>query len=96
MQAPAGSDVNAVYHGRVVFSDWLDGMGTDREAAPDPDPQEPGRLPRDVAPEVFMLNVVARNPDGFRGDDILHILLACDLRFGDMSFFHRHEFEAGR
>ena len=21
---------------------------------------------------------------------------ACDLRFGDMDFFHRHEFEAGR
>ena len=32
----------------------------------------------------------------FRGEDILHILLACDLRFGDMNFFHRHEFEAGR
>lgn len=25
--APAGSDVRAVYHGRIVFSDWLDGMG---------------------------------------------------------------------
>lgn len=25
--APAGSNVQAVYHGRVVFSDWLDGMG---------------------------------------------------------------------
>jgi septal ring factor EnvC (AmiA/AmiB activator) len=25
--APAGSDVRAVYHGRVIFSDWLDGMG---------------------------------------------------------------------
>jgi septal ring factor EnvC (AmiA/AmiB activator) len=27
LDAPAGSDVRAVYHGRVVFSDWLDGMG---------------------------------------------------------------------
>ena len=43
-----------------------------------------------------MLNVVARSREGFRGEDILHILLACDLRFGDMNFFHRHEFEAGR
>jgi cell division protein ZipA len=43
-----------------------------------------------------MLNVVARGAQGFRGDDILQILLACDLRFGDMDFFHRHEFEAGR
>ncbi|MCP4000839.1 MAG: peptidoglycan DD-metalloendopeptidase family protein [Gammaproteobacteria bacterium] len=27
LDAPAGSNVRAVYHGRVVFSDWLDGMG---------------------------------------------------------------------
>jgi septal ring factor EnvC (AmiA/AmiB activator) len=27
MGAPAGSNVRAVYHGRVIFSDWLDGMG---------------------------------------------------------------------
>jgi cell division protein ZipA len=57
---------------------------------------EPGRLTREVDPEVFMLNVVSRSREGFRGEDILHILLACDLRFGDMNFFHRHEFEAGR
>lgn len=25
--APAGSPVRSVYHGRVVFADWLDGMG---------------------------------------------------------------------
>lgn len=25
--APAGSEVRAVYNGRVIFSDWLDGMG---------------------------------------------------------------------
>ncbi len=78
--------------------DWLEGVGArERElpAARDSRPG-PGKLPRDVDPEVFMLNVVARSPEGFRGEDILHILLACDLRFGDMSFFHRHEFEAGR
>ena len=69
------------------------GEGTDRAPAPASDP---GRLPRDIDPEVFMLNVVARSREGFRGEDILHILLACDLRFGDMNFFHRHEFEAGR
>jgi septal ring factor EnvC (AmiA/AmiB activator) len=27
LQAPAGSTVRSVYHGRIVFSDWLDGMG---------------------------------------------------------------------
>ena len=76
--------------------DWLDGMGTDGPASSEPAPDEPGRLPRDVNPEVFMLNVVARDARGFKGADILHILLACDLRFGDMNFFHRHEFEAGK
>ena len=79
--------------------DWLDGLGADEstgEAQPTAADDEPGRLPRAVDPEVFMLNVVARDPRGFKGEDILHILLACDLRFGDMSFFHRHEFEAGR
>ena len=76
--------------------DWLDALEAEERSRPASEALEPGRLPRDVEPEVFMLNVVARKPEGFRGDDILHILLACDLRFGDMSFFHRHEFEAGR
>ena len=76
--------------------DWLDGMGADRDVEQQPDPSAPGRLPRDIDPEVFMLNVVARDARGFNGEDILHILLACDLRFGDMNFFHRHEFEAGK
>lgn len=71
--------------------DWLDGVdkeGEKRTAA--------GTLPRGVDPQVFMLNVVARHRGGFRGDDIMQILLACDLRFGDMNFFHRHEYAAGR
>jgi cell division protein ZipA len=77
--------------------DWLDEMPADQKGAREkPAEVEPGRLPRDIDPEVFMLNVVSRDPDGFSGEDILHILLACDLRFGDMNFFHRHEFEAGR
>ena len=75
--------------------DWLDGVAAAEEKPAEPE-ESHGRLPRDVDPEVFMLNVVARSPQGFRGEDILHILLACDLRFGDMNFFHRHEFEAGR
>jgi cell division protein ZipA len=76
--------------------DWLDGLMSDGEPQQTDDAEEEGKLPRNEQPEVFMLNVVARDPQGFRGDDILQILLACDLRFGDMNFFHRHEFEAGR
>ena len=80
--------------------DWLDDSGatdTAEHDSPIPAPEEEeARLPRQVDPEVFMLNVMARDSEGFRGEDIMHILLACDLRFGDMSFFHRHEFEAGK
>lgn len=76
--------------------DWLETLEAGEPDDRAPASEVPGRLPRDVEPEVFMLNVVARTPQGFAGEDILHILLACDLRFGDMCFFHRHEFEAGR
>ena len=77
--------------------DWLDGLVSDSDqVSPAAKAKAAGKLPRSEQPEVFMLNVVARDPQGFRGEDILQILLACDLRFGDMNFFHRHEFEAGR
>jgi len=73
--------------------DWLEDLPPE---STDDEPGDEGRLPRDPDPEVFMLNVVANDPAGFRGEDIMHILLACDLRFGDMDFFHRHEQAAGR
>ncbi len=71
--------------------DWLGDRASPAEQKP-----EAGRLPREAETEVFMLNVVARSERGFSGEDIMQILLACDLRFGDMNFFHRHEYEAGR
>jgi len=78
--------------------DWLDALDTEDAPAqkkPARAPVKQPRLPRQLDPEVFMLNVIARSPTGFNGGDILHILLACDLRFGDMSFFHRYEQQAG-
>jgi cell division protein ZipA len=75
--------------------DWLDQVGSVGNGTAEEQPGA-GKLPRQTETEVFMLNVVARDPQGFSGGDILHILLACDLRFGDMNFFHRHEYEAGR
>lgn len=83
--------------------DWLEGMSSGGMSSGEPAeeetpaaPEEPVRLPRAIDPEVFMVNVVSRDANGFKGEDILHILLACDLRFGDMNFFHRHEQAAGR
>jgi len=78
--------------------DWLETMDTKQLAeglgAIDDEPVD--KLNRSLDPEVFMVNVVARDENGFSGEDILQILLACDLRFGDMDFFHRHEREAGK
>ncbi len=71
--------------------DWLSELD-----APELEPEPEARLPRSIDPHVFVLNVVARDDPGFSGEDVLHILLACDLRFGDMDFFHRHEQSAGR
>jgi cell division protein ZipA len=53
---------------------------------------KPGRT-KDDDFEIIALNVLAKNPEGFAGEDLLHILLACDCRFGDMNIFHRYESE---
>ncbi|MCX2981499.1 cell division protein ZipA [Halieaceae bacterium IMCC14734] len=66
--------------------DLLQGMSARDPAEPEPP----------AAEEVILMHVVARDDDGFGGDDILQVLLACDLRFGEMNFFHRHEQAAGR
>ena len=74
--------------------DWLDSL--EPEESLEPDAPEHGRLPRGANTHVFILYVVAQAEEGFSGTDILETLLACDLRFGDMDFFHRHERASGR
>ena len=74
--------------------DWLDTLEPEQEA--ETDGPEHGRLPRGANTHVFILYVVARSEESFSGMDILETLLACDLRFGDMDFFHRHERASGR
>ncbi len=83
--------------------DWLETLQADgeepaqaeREALPIDAPAH-GRLPRGADTHVFILFVVARAEEGFSGTEVLETLLACDLRFGDMDFFHRHERASGR
>lgn len=51
------------------------------EAEPEPiDPQE-----------VLIVNVLSKDTQGFKGPDLLQLLLACDLRFGKKNIFHRYE-----
>ena len=58
---------------------------------------KPAAAPRDVPKpqEVLVINVVARDPHGFRGQALLQSILESGLRFGDMDIFHRHESMAG-
>jgi cell division protein ZipA len=71
--------------------DWLESIEKH-----EPDLPEQGRLPRGPNTHVFILYVVARREEAFAGATILETLLANDLRFGDMDFFHRHERTSGR
>ena len=97
--APPAEDSGAVLAGvraradEPANLDWLD----DLPAGPaDDDIDDPGELPRQADTEAIILHVVARDSAVFFGKDLLEILLACDLRFGDLRFFHRHEQRAGR
>jgi len=51
---------------------------------------EPAPVPTGVK-EVIVVNAVSKDPLGFNGEELLHILLTCDLRFGKMNIFHRYE-----
>jgi len=46
--------------------------------------------------ELFVFRVLPPDEAGFDGNAVLQILLACDLRFGSMNIFHRHEESRGR
>lgn len=48
-----------------------------------------------VAEEILVINVVARDSEGFQGPALLQNILESGLRFGEMDIFHRHESMAG-
>jgi cell division protein ZipA len=67
-------------------------VAAEEEALPaDVVDDKPEPASRPSVSEVIVLNVMARDEQGFKGPDLLHILLACDMRFGDMNIFHRYE-----
>ena len=96
--APPGEDSGALAGVRAAADEPvnLDWLGDLPEGPAGEDPGGPGELPRQADTEVIILHVVARDGAVFLGKDLLEILLACDLRFGDLRFFHRHEQRAGR
>jgi cell division protein ZipA len=72
--------------------DWLESLDTEEEA-----PEEAPALIDDKPPEhVLLIHLKADDDKPYQGDTLLQLLLACDLRFGDLGFFHRHEQSGGR
>src|SRR5690606_32951668 len=59
--------------------------------------EEQPEAPRETLPveEVLVINVLARDVDGFKGPALLQNILESGLRFGEMDIFHRHESMAG-
>ncbi|MGB5326113.1 MAG: cell division protein ZipA [Pseudomonadales bacterium] len=45
--------------------------------------------------QLLVLHVRAHDKKGFNGTDLLEILLACDMRYGDRDILHRHERAGG-
>lgn len=46
---------------------------------------------RPTAQEVLVINVFARQPQQFKGADLVRLFEACGLEHGDLGIFHRHE-----
>ncbi len=46
--------------------------------------------------EILVLYVLSKEKSGFKGQDLLQLLLACDVRYGKNNIFHRYEEAKGR
>lgn len=46
--------------------------------------------------EVIVISVFASEEPGFENSDIMRIILACGMRYGDMDIFHRNERDDGK
>ena len=104
VQSPQNSDTNAVepesYSVDPLFADPFKAGKKEKMPPVTTDEQEVQSSLFDTEAqqssnpeEIIALNVLASSSDGFAGEDLLHILLACDCRFGEMNIFHRYESE---
>ncbi len=72
--------------------DWLDTLEPDDE----PELASDDVLVESPPEHVLLIHVKAAEGSSYRGEALLPLLLACDLRFGDLGFFHRHEQSGGK
>lgn len=59
------------------------------------EPQPEGEAIEQEVEEVIVINVFAKDESGLNGADIMRVILACGMRYGDMNIFHRNESEDG-
>lgn len=57
---------------------------------------EPAAEPIQVEEELFVIHVMARDPQGFSGTLLQKIFHECDVRHGEMDIYHRHELDKGQ
>jgi len=62
------------------------------ESSPEPAPQ---KAAFQEVEEVIVMNVFAKDDSGFNGADLMRVILACGMRYGEMDIFHREEEGAG-
>lgn len=65
------------------------------ETAPLTAESEPQETPKKTTfqevEEVIVMNVFSRDDSGFNGADLMRVILACGMRYGEMDIFHREE-----
>jgi cell division protein ZipA len=94
---PAEVQRREIDYGEEAPAAWEDDIPEPACAAEAPLAGRGALYDRDApAKEVLVIYVIARDRGTFKGQDLLQILLACDLRFGGMNIFHRHEKANGR
>jgi len=64
------------------------------EPAPKPEPA-PQKSAFQEVEEVIVMNVFAKDDSGFNGADLMRVILACGMRYGEMDIFHREEEGSG-
>ncbi len=68
------------------------------ELAPSTPDEPEAKEPRPAAAdreveEVIVINAFSPEGTGFKGDELMGVILACGMRFGEMNIFHRAESE---
>lgn len=62
----------------------------ERKPVVEPEP-EPQKAAFQQVEEVIVINVFSKDDSGFNGANLMRVILACGMRYGDMDIFHREE-----